>query len=82
MDMQTYNLPDAVASLDVPLLIVHGDQDAMVPVEQAVKAHDSRPDSDLLIIPEADHFFSQTEHRDLAARKIAEWFTQIREKTK
>ena len=80
MDMQTYNLPDAVASLDVPLLIVHGDQDAMVPVEQAVKAHDSRPDSDLLIIPEADHFFSQTEHREMAANHITEWFVGKRGK--
>jgi len=82
-DMLSHDMPAAVASLSIPLLIVHGTRDEIVPVDQALKAQSINPDhSELVIIPGADHFFSQTEHRDLAARKIAEWFTQIREKTK
>jgi fermentation-respiration switch protein FrsA (DUF1100 family) len=72
----------AVASLHIPLLIVHGALDDIVPADQALKAQSVNPDhSELVIIPGADHFFSQTEHRDFAARKIAEWFNQIRAKT-
>ncbi len=82
-DMLSHDMPAAVASLSIPLLIVHGTRDEIVPADQALKAQSINPDhSELVIIPGADHFFSQTEHRDLAARKIAEWFTQIREKTK
>ena len=81
-DMLSHDMPAAVASLRIPLLIVHGTQDEIVPADQAVKAHSVNPDhSELVMIPGADHFFSQAEHRDLAARKIAEWFTRIREKT-
>jgi len=81
-DMLSHDMPATVASLRIPLLIVHGTLDEIVPADQAVKAHSVNPDhSELVIIPGADHFFSQSEHRDLAALKIAQWFTRIREKT-
>ena len=81
-DMLSHDMPAAVASLRIPLLIVHGTQDEIVPADQALKAQSINPDhSELVIIPGADHIFSQVEHRDFAARKIAEWFTRICEKT-
>lgn len=81
-DMLSHDMPAAVASLRIPLLIVHGTLDEIVPSDQAAKAHSVNPDhSELVIIPGADHFFSRVEHRDFAARKIAEWFAQTRLKT-
>jgi uncharacterized protein len=78
-DMLSHDMPAAVASLHIPLLIVHGTHDEIVPADQAVKAQTLNPDhSQLVMISGADHLFSQVEHRDLAARKIAEWFTRIR----
>lgn len=78
-DMLSHDMPAAVASLRIPLLIVHGTLDDIVPSDQAVKAQSVNPEhSELVMIPGADHFFSQMEHRDFAARKIAEWFTRIR----
>lgn len=77
-DMVSHDMRAAVASLNIPLLIVHGNQDEIVPADQAIKAQSINPDhSQLVMIPGADHFFSQPEHRDFAVRKIAEWFTQI-----
>ena len=77
-DMQSYDMLAAVASLHIPLLIVHGTLDDIVPADQALKAQSVNPDhTELVIIPGADHFFSQVDHRDFAARKIAAWFTQI-----
>ncbi len=82
-DMLSHDMQATVASLRIPLLIVHGTRDDIVPVDQARTAQSFNPDhSELVIIPDADHFFSQAEHRGFAARKIAEWFTQIRLKTK
>ena len=80
--MLSHDMLAAVASLNIPLLIVHGTQDEIVPADQALKAQSINPDhSQLVMITGADHFFSQAEHHDLASRKIAEWFTRIREKT-
>jgi len=77
-DMLSHDMLAAVASLNIPLLIVHGAMDDIVPADQALKAQSVNPDhSELVIIPGADHFFSQVDHRDFAARKIAAWFTQI-----
>jgi uncharacterized protein len=81
-DMLSHDMPVAVASLSIPLLIVHGTQDDIIPADQARIAHSINPDhSQLVMISGADHFFSQPEHRDFAARKIAAWFTQLRENT-
>lgn len=81
-DMLSHDMPAAVASLRIPLLIVHGTQDDIVPSDQAEKAHSTNPDhSELVIIPGADHFFSQAEHLDFASQKITEWFLRIRLKT-
>jgi len=78
-DMLSHDLRAVVVSLSIPLLIVHGTQDEIVPSDQALKAQSINPDNtELVMIPGADHFFSQPEHRDFAARKIADWFTQIR----
>ena len=78
-DMLSHDMLAAVASLRIPLLIVHGTLDDIVPSDQAVKAQSVNPEhSELVMIPGADHFFSQVEHRDFAARKIAEWFTRMR----
>ncbi len=80
-DMLSHDMLAAVASLSIPLLIVQGTRDDIVPSDQALKAHSVNPDhSELLIIPGADHFFSQTEHREFAAQKIADWFSQLRPK--
>jgi len=81
-DMLSHDMPAAVASLSIPLLIVHGAKDEIVPADQAEKAHSINPGhSELVMIPGADHFFSQEGHRDFAARKIAGWFSQLIEKT-
>jgi uncharacterized protein len=81
-DMMSHDMRATVSSLNIPLLIVHGTQDEIVPADQAIKAQSINPDhSQLVMIPGADHFFSQPEHRDTAVRKIVEWFTQIRIKS-
>jgi pimeloyl-ACP methyl ester carboxylesterase len=79
-DMLLHDIRTTVASLRLPLLIVHGTQDDIIPADQAITAKTINPDHvELFMISGADHFFSAEEHRDAASRKIAAWFTNIRE---
>lgn len=48
------------AQITQPWLIVHGHDDATVPVSQAKKLKAAQPEAELLIIPKADHVFNAT----------------------
>ncbi len=54
-----YTLENAVAALDVPLLLIHGDQDASVPVDeaQALYAAARQDRSELHLLPGTGHTF-------------------------
>ena len=80
-DMRAYDIRNVVAGLNLPVLVIHGTADEIIPADQAVTAQGLNPDHlELFMLPDADHFFSQPEHRSAACRKIADWFTTIREK--
>ncbi|MFY9943833.1 MAG: prolyl oligopeptidase family serine peptidase, partial [Desulfobacterales bacterium] len=77
-DADRYDLPAAVAGLQVPLLVVHGDQDEIVPVAEAYRARDLNPEgAQLAVIPGADHMFSQEAHRQKIAELVVGWFGQL-----
>jgi dipeptidyl aminopeptidase/acylaminoacyl peptidase len=47
-------------------------------VEDAYKLHQFKPvDTDLAIIPGADHMFSQDEHRRQVAELVVQWFKRL-----
>ncbi|QQS10630.1 MAG: alpha/beta fold hydrolase [Rhodospirillales bacterium] len=54
-----------VAEIDVPVLLMHGDKDENVPLEQSLRLTDSLreagKDAELLIVSGASHFFSMRE---------------------
>jgi len=76
-DMQQYNLPDALKSLKIPLMVVHGDQDEIISVQNAFQAKELKPDLTLEIIPGADHMFMNPEHRTRIADSVTKWFMDI-----
>ncbi|GAA3572843.1 alpha/beta hydrolase family protein [Snuella lapsa] len=47
----------AVSKLNIPYLIIHGDDDSSVRIEEAKELHKWRPDSTLKIIANANHVF-------------------------
>ncbi|QTA89789.1 alpha/beta hydrolase [Desulfonema magnum] len=76
-DMRKYNIPERIRSLQSSLLLVHGDQDEIIPVEEARKAYNKNPSGiKLVIIPGADHMFSNDAHRHEIAELTANWFTE------
>jgi len=79
-DASQYDLSDTLASLSQPLLVVHGDQDDIVPVEDAYRLHQFRPaHTELAVARGADHMFSQDGHRQYVTARVASWFEGLRD---
>jgi len=76
-DADTYDMVKVIASYKKPLLAVHGDRDEIVPVDEALQAHQRNPTVITpAIIPGADHMFSQEGHRRQVAARVVDWFTR------
>ena len=46
----------AVRSVDIPILVIHGDADTRIPTEHGMRVHEAAyPDSEIWIVPGADH---------------------------
>ena len=65
----------AVANLKIPYLIIHGDNDTSVFIEEAKKLHQWNPKSKLEIIENANHVFN-TSH-PWAAKEISKELKQV-----
>jgi pimeloyl-ACP methyl ester carboxylesterase len=46
---------ELLAEIDVPTLIIHGDEDQIVPVAAAEEMRDAIPEAELVLIPDAGH---------------------------
>jgi pimeloyl-ACP methyl ester carboxylesterase len=76
-DAAKYELSNLLPSLLQPWLIVHGDQDELIPLEDAHRLYQYRPvNTELAIIKGADHMFSQDLQRQKVVDLVAEWFTR------
>jgi dipeptidyl aminopeptidase/acylaminoacyl peptidase len=61
-------------------MVVHGDMDEIIPVENAYRLLQyKKVNTELVIIPGADHMFSQDEHRQEVAQRVAQWFKVLRD---
>ena len=80
-DAAKYDLSSIMPSLPQPLLVVHGDLDEIIPVENAYRLHEYKSvNTELAIIRGADHMFSQDEHRQEVAQRVAKWFKSLASK--
>ncbi len=76
-DASGFDLPGMLSSFDRPLLMIHGDQDEIIPVAEAHRAHDaSGGRARLEIISGADHMFGNEQHRSEASRLATTWFEE------
>ncbi|WP_370390218.1 alpha/beta hydrolase family protein [uncultured Winogradskyella sp.] len=78
------NIRGAAEHIKIPHLIIHGDKDTSVNVEEALNLHKWNPKSQLEIIPNADHVFNTKHPWDknelsdelkLVTKKILEFIT-------
>ena len=59
-----YNPAEEIAKLDVPVLILQGDRDIQIGVEEAEKLHAAQPHSELYIIKDMNHVLKQCDTND------------------
>ena len=73
----TIDVAGAVAQIACPVLVIHGDADPTVPVEQARELHAALPgEKRLCIFPGADHRFTREEDRGAALARAEEWMAR------
>ena len=76
-DANQYDLPATVKSLKTPLMVVHGDADEIIPVQNAYLAKEFNPEyTELVVIPGADHMFSAETHRIQTSKLVVKWFKE------
>ncbi len=76
-DADRFDPTSLLRRFDRPLMVVHGDMDEIIPVEEAYKMRElSGGRVDLEIVPAADHMFSREEDRIDISRSVAGWFEE------
>ena len=76
-DAKQYDLPKTVKSLQTPLMVIHGDADEIIPVQDAYQTKTLNPENtELVIIPGADHMFSAEMHRTQISKLVVKWFKE------
>jgi len=75
-DAQDVHGFDAATKIKIPTLIVHGDQDQSVPIEQSKKTCTLIENCTLEIIKGADHYFSKPEDKEKQLNLISEFIIE------
>ena len=76
-DIQKYNILQDVQEIHCPILIVHGSQDELVPVDNAIEIYKNANEPKRLeLIEGGDHPLGEPEHLERIINLILEWFDQ------
>ncbi len=74
-DLQGYKISDEVKKIRCPILIIHGAQDELIPIEEAYELYHSAPEPKRLeIIENGNHRLDSPEHEARVTRLSLEWF--------
>lgn len=74
-DAQQHDLEAVTRSLTIPILVVHGDRDDIIPVSEAYLTQKTNPRMvELAIVAGGDHMFTQPDHQQQVAREVTAWF--------
>ncbi len=74
-DVAAHDLLEKVTNLRQPVLAIHGDMDDIIPVEEVYKSQELKPEkTEIFVVENADHMFSNKEHRNLITQRLTNWF--------
>ncbi len=74
-DADRHDLAEATRSLTIPMLVVHGDHDEIIPVSEAHLAKSANPRMvELAIISGGDHMLAHPDPQRQVARVVTDWF--------
>ena len=72
-DYKKHIMYDKVKNITCPVLIIHGDADASVPIEQSKKAFPNFPNAKLIVLKGADHDLGLDGNRSLSNKLFTDW---------
>jgi alpha/beta superfamily hydrolase len=76
-DLEKLNVPEATKKITCPVLILHGEADAVVPVEEAYDLYGYLPNSKkLIVLKGADHRLSDPASMAQAVTQAIDWLCQ------
>lgn len=76
-DIASYDVYEETASIKVPVLIVHGDKDESVPLDQSKKLAEAiGANARLIVYPGASHRFTTGDNFEKVADDMASFFTE------
>lgn len=75
-DAKKIHAYEAISNIKMPTLIVHGEEDETVPVEQSRKAANLIPKARLITIPGCDHTYSNPQHFDELLNLITQFIIE------
>ena len=74
-DARRYDLMAATRAVAVPMLVVHGDADDIIPVSEARLARAANPERvELMIVADGDHMLSRPGDQQWVGRTVTDWF--------
>ncbi len=81
-DTVDYIVPlDIMGGIKAPILIIHGDKDEVIPLEEAKKGYELIKDlnekNELHVVKGGDHTFSKREHTLEVIEKTLKWINQL-----
>lgn len=76
-DSKKYIMYNKVKDIKCPVLIIHGDADEDVPVEQSKKVIENFPDGKLIVLEGADHALKINGDGSKAIELFGDWFEEI-----
>jgi pimeloyl-ACP methyl ester carboxylesterase len=75
---QESGLAERLNELTLPVLVITGDDDRIVPTEQSVRLAKELPNATLKVIPQSGHL-SHEEHPDLFMQAVTEFLTTLKQ---
>jgi dipeptidyl aminopeptidase/acylaminoacyl peptidase len=76
-DFKNINVPEAAKKISLPVLIIHGDVDDIVPVEEAYELHSLlQGPKKICVLQGADHRLSNPSHMERALKESVDWIVQ------
>lgn len=75
-DIKNINAYDIAFNIKCPVLIIHGDADALVPIEQSEKLASLIKNCKFEVISQADHMFSRKPHFNKMIRIICDFIVE------
>ena len=74
VDLKEVSPENSIKNIDKPILIIHGEKDSQIPVNEANILHNANKDTKLWIVENADHGATYANNKEEYEKRVLEFF--------